>query len=283
MDRFCDLHVHSTYSDGTQTPTWILQEAVRLGLGAVALCDHNTTAGLPEFFGAAKGKPIEAIGGCEFSVDYENGELHILGLFLEPKHFPAIGALLAKGVADKERSNRELVERLKEAGYPLDYDAIRASTPNGQVNRALIAAEMQRLGYIREISEAFRGILSEKNGLYRRPSRPQALEVIAFLRELGAVPVLAHPFLNLNEAGLRRFLEKAVPAGLVGMETLYVSNDDATNALSSSIAREYGLLPGGGSDYHGGNKPEIALGTGYGALRVPMSFPNALRNHKKKL
>ena len=136
MERICDLHTHSTFSDGTLTPTQLVEEAQRCGLAAVALCDHNTVAGLPEFLAAAESTPVEAIPGIEFSTDYHGTELHVLGLFLRPESYGPITELLEDFQTRKDRSNAELVEALSRAGYVLNYEAIKAKTPNGQVNRA---------------------------------------------------------------------------------------------------------------------------------------------------
>ena len=104
MAVFCDLHIHSTFSDGTDTPTALVALAEEKGLGAIALTDHNTVAGLPEFLEAAKGKRVRAIAGTEFSTDYHGTELHILGLFLKPEHFPAITRRLEEYHQKKEQT-----------------------------------------------------------------------------------------------------------------------------------------------------------------------------------
>lgn len=276
MDIFCDLHTHSTFSDGTDTPTELVALAEERGLGAIALTDHNTVAGLPEFLEAAKGKNVRAVAGTEFSTDYKGTELHILGLFLKPEHFGPITALLEDYHRRKEQSNRDLVSKLNAAGYALDYDRIKESTPAGQVNRALIAAELTRLGYTQSIQAAFKQLLSPKCGYYTPPQRPSPFETIRFIKSLGAVAILAHPFLNLEEGALREFLTEAVPCGLDGMETLYSTYDEETTAAAKKVADDFGLLHSGGSDYHGGNKPHIQMGIGQGNLTVPQGLMTAM-------
>lgn len=277
MEKYCDLHVHSIYSDGTSTPSWLILEGERLGLEAVALCDHNTVSGLPEFREAALGRPIEAVCGCEFSTDYAGDELHILGLFLQPRDFPAIEAFLQEGLERKEQSNIDLIDALKKAGYRLDYAAIKAATPNGQVNRAHVAAALAAEGYVQSVDEAFHKLLLEKHGFYHPCPHPDSLKTIFFLKSIGATAVLAHPLLSLKEEKLRRFLTAAVPAGLDAMETRYVTYDTSTTLLAEAIAGEFGLLPSGGSDFHGDNKPGIRMGTGKGSLRVPAEYLPRLR------
>lgn len=264
-----DLHTHSTYSDGTLTPSELVALSVDTGLSAVALCDHNTVAGLPEFLEAAKNTAVTAIPGIEFSTDYEGTELHILALFIQPKDYAPITQLLEQMLQAKEQSNRDLIRVLSTLGIELDYDAIKAGTPNGQVNRAVIAAEMVRKGYCGSIKEAFSCWLSLKHGYYTPPKRPDALEVIRFIRALGAVSVLAHPFLNLDETRLRVFLKEAKNSGLVGMEVYYPLFDEEQTCLAACIAEEFDLLKSGGSDFHGANKPDIRIGTGKGNLCIP--------------
>jgi predicted metal-dependent phosphoesterase TrpH len=283
MSLFCDLHNHSVFSDGTDTPAALIAFAEEKGLGAIALTDHNTVAGLPEFLKAAEGKKVRAIAGTEFSANYKGTELHILGLFLKPEHFPVITDLLENYRSRKEKSNLDLVQKLKEAGYTLDYESIKNSTPKGQVNRALIAAELTRLGYTESIQDAFKNLLSPKCGYYVPPVLPEPVEVIRFIKSLGAVAVLAHPFLNLNETELREFLKQAVPCGLDGMETDYSTYDPETTVTARRVAEDFGLLPSGGSDYHGGNKPHIQMGVGQGNLAVPQAWMTELETRARKI
>ena len=281
MSVFCDLHNHSTYSDGTDTPAELVAIAEKIGLGAIALTDHNTVAGLPEFLAAAEGKSVRAIAGTEFSTDYKGTELHILGLFLRPEHYAPITDLLEDYRKRKEQSNLDLVDKLNEAGYQIDYEKIKSSTPKGQVNRALIAAELTRLGYTESVQDAFKKLLSPKCGYYIPPTRPSPFETIRFIKSMGAVAVLAHPFLNLEEQELREFLAEAVPCGLDGMETLYSTYDEETTALAEKMAAEFGILSSGGSDYHGGNKPHIQMGIGQGNLTIPYERMTALEARAK--
>lgn len=270
--NFCDLHTHSVYSDGTWTPTQLIRQAEKLGLQAIALTDHNTVAGLPEFLAAAGNSSVKAIAGVEFSTEWEGIELHILGLYLQPRHFDAVTGLMEDFLGRKERSNRALVDALNQAGYALDYETIKASTPNGQVNRAHIGAAMVKRGYIESIAEAFSTLLSSKNGYYVPPQRLGAFEAIDFIKSLGATAVLAHPLLDLEEGQLRTFLDTAAGHGLDGMEVLHPSHDAQMRQLAAAIAAEYHLKPSGGSDFHGSNKPDISLGCGRGDLAVPADF-----------
>ena len=277
MERICDLHTHSYYSDGTFSPAQLLVAAEKAGLSALVLSDHNTVAGLPEFLEAAGSSPVEAVPGIEFSTDYQGTELHILALFVQPVYFPAVSALMEEGQRRKEESNAALVDALRAAGLDISYEEIKAGTRNGFVNRAHIAAALTEKGYTDSIKDAFKRYLNPSAGYYVPPQRLTAFEAIRFIKSIGAAAVLAHPFLNLEEEDLRKFLDSAADCGLDGMEVLYPLYDAAQTEAAWEIAREYSLLPSGGSDFHGENKPDIRLGTGKGSLRIPLQFLEALR------
>lgn len=276
--KTCDLHIHSNYSDGTCTPSELINMAEEFGLGAVALCDHNTVDGLNDFLNAAVGKNVKAIPGIEVSTSYQDKELHILALFVKEEYYDEIRNLMASHDEKKEQSNVEMIERLGEAGIKLDYDAIKASTPKGRVNRANVAAAMHNAGYVSDKQEAFEKYLHPKYGFYVEPKRIDAIEAIRFIKRIGAVTVWAHPFLEMNEKEVGEVLMNAVPEGLDGMEVLYSEYDEKTIGASKKLADCYDLLYSGGSDFHGSNKPDIMMGTGKGNLAIPYEYYTLLRN-----
>jgi len=277
----CDLHTHSTASDGTYTPAELILAAEETGLYAIALTDHNVVKGLPEFYRAAEGKRVRAIGGVEFSTDYGEKELHIVALFVKEEYYSAIQALVSKMVESKKACNLELAKRLNDAGYTVDYPRMYEEN-DGHINRTHFARELMARGYVNSIEEAFDTVLSKDGSFYTQPKRLDSLEVISFIKSIGAVSVLAHPFLNLTEEELRRFLPKAKEAGLDAMETEYSTYDEPTHALANEIAREFNLLQSGGSDFHGISKPDISLGCGRGALNVPKEIFLKLEEASRK-
>ena len=277
MKNCCDLHTHSIYSDGTWTPAQMIDEAEKIGLSAIALTDHNTVAGLPYFFEAAKGKNVEAIGGVELSTDFEDVELHIVGLFIKEEHFDAIEALVAELKKRKEESNLLLVSALNAAGYAIDYEKIKAGTPKHHINRAHFASALLEKGYVSSIGEAFDTLLSKTGGYYTQPRRLDAFETIQYLKKIGCVSVLAHPFQELDEDGVRRFLTKAKPLGLDGMETEYAKYSVETVQKAKAIAKEFGVLESGGSDFHGDRRLGTHIGVGQGNLRVPLAFVESMK------
>lgn len=275
--KVCDLHTHSIYSDGTYSPSEIIDAAINTRLSAVALCDHNTIDGLPEFLAAAKNKSIQAIAGAEFSVDYNGTELHLLGLFIPENQFVCVSDLMNDVIERKKQSNLDLITSLNHAGYAVDYGYIKSSTPNGKFNRAHIAAELTRKGYTESIKHAFDTLLCPEAGHYVEPKRLLFWEMIDFIKSIGAVPVLAHPFLNLKEKEIETLLPLAKEKGLAGMECCYSLYDEQTTAMAFHLAEKYKLACSGGSDFHGENKPDIQLGIGKGNLRIPYDWINALK------
>ena len=277
----CDLHAHSHFSDGSVSPAELASLARKAGLAAVALCDHNTVAGLGEFFSACKKQGVEAVAGIEFSVDYAPRdvpvELHLLALGLEEKNFVPIGKKLEEALREKEKSNLLLMQNLQKVGIALTYEEIRAASRDRQVNRAVIGSHMVKKGYVSSVKEAFDRYLDIKCGHFVPPRRLDVYETLDFIRAQGAISVLAHPLLNLSEEELEVFLPKATAHGLVGMEVYYSKFTPAQREYLAGLCRRHNILPSGGSDFHGENKPGIHLGTGRGDLCVPYGLWQALK------
>ena len=279
MKKLCDLHTHSTYSDGTYAPSEIIDNAVEIGLSAVALCDHNTVDGIPSFLNAAKDKDICAVAGAEFSVDYDGIELHILGLFIPPEYLSQVSNLMLEENIRKEKSNIDLIDSLSKDGIFLSYDEIKSAVSAKRINRAHIAAALTKKGYTSSINEAFKTVLSPEAGYYKEPKKITAFEILDFLISIKTVPILAHPFLNLTQNELLNFLPETKKHGLVGMECKYSSYDALTEKNSLLIADQFNLKYSGGSDFHGLTKPDISIGVGKGNLQIPYEWCLALKDN----
>lgn len=275
--KCCDLHTHSIFSDGTFTPEQIIDAAVATGLSAVALTDHNTINGLDRFMSYAADKPVEAVPGIELTTSHHGQELHILGLFLRREYDAVITEYVRQAHENKENSNRILAKRLNENGYPIDYERLKASTPDGKVNRAHFAAALVEAGLIGSRNEAFQTILSPSYGWYEDYERLDTMETIRLIASLGAVPVWAHPLFHVDAAACEAFLPVFKKCGLVGMETVYSTYSVQDTAFAKEMCVRFGLLESGGSDFHGANKPDIAIGTGRGNLVIPYTFYEKLK------
>lgn len=274
--KTCDLHTHSVFSDGTFTPAELIEEALRQNLSALALTDHNTITGLDEFRAAADGKPLDIVPGVEFTTAYNGTELHILGLFIRPDSYRAVNQYINEATILKEESNYKLVKKLQERGYDISYVEILESS-KGHINRANIAAELVKKGYLSSITEGFNTILSKAYGLYEPPERLSSLKTIAFIRSIGSVAVWAHPYIHMTFDQADEFLPHAIQHGLQGMETMYTMYDAQTTARAREVSRRFGLLESGGSDFHGANKPHITLGKGENDMSIPYEFYENLR------
>ena len=281
-----DLHIHSTHSDGTYSSAEIIAEAKRLGLSAVALTDHNTVSGLPNFLTEARAADLTAIPGTELSTVYEKKEIHLLGLFIPEQHFADITALMQDYRVRKAQSNRDLVARLCKDGYVIDYAEVERKNPNGNINRALIAKELVANGYVSSVKEAFDTLLGDSIGYYIPPERLDFFEAIRFLRRIHVLPVWAHPLQHMDEPTVRAILPRAIEAGLAGMEVQHSSYSNETILRAKAIANEFGLLYSGGSDFHGSVKPDVKLGVGSregDTPNIPDTYYESLLSASKNL
>lgn len=278
----CDLHTHSINSDGASTTDELIAQAKELNL-IIALTDHNTVAGLPAFMQAAAENGVTAIAGTELSTEHNGVEFHLLGLFIDPKNYQKVERLAKEFHVLKEISNIEMVERLNDAGYDIAYADVKKRNPNGNANRAHVAAELLEKGYVSSIREAFSTILSEGAGFYIQPARLQLIDAVHFLREISALPILAHPLEDTTPDALIEMLPELIEVGLLGMETMHSSYSDDQIRIAKEIASRFNLLESGGSDYHGIVKPDVHLGCGKGNLDIPQSVYDKLLAYKNRM
>lgn len=268
--KTCDLHCHSNFSDGSNTPEEVIDLACSAGLSAVALTDHNTVGGIERAVKAADGR-IELCCGCEFTTEVSGQELHLLGLFLKPDRINVIQGVLSAQLARKEESNRVTIERLKEAGYPVSFDEFIKLYGTGVKNRVHIARYLISKGIVSDVNEAYLGILSSKGEFYQKTERQDFFEMIPLIREAGGVAVWAHPLFHVNKCECEKILAKSKEYGLDGVEVYYSTYTSEETSFMKELCHRYNVLESGGSDFHGENKPEINIGNGYGNLEIPYS------------
>ena len=272
MEKRCDLHSHSNFSDGTLTPTELVKLAEKQGLSALALTDHNTSQGLKEFMEAGKDSSVITVPGCEFSTEWQGKEVHIVGLFIQEKYWPEVEDFMEMAIIAKRNSNYKLIENLQKAGYEITYEEAAALTDAEEFNRTHVARVLLQKGYLTSVAEGFDTILKNGNGFYEPAQKMTSMAAINFIKIFQAVPVLAHPFLNLTDSELLEFLPEAKASGLVAMETHYSEFDQEMTEKAIKLTEHFDLKQSGGSDFHGTTKPGIELGTGRGDLFVPYSF-----------
>ena len=272
MKKICDLHSHSNYSDGSLSPKELVSLAKEQGLSALALTDHNTAKGLKELVEAGKQYDLLTVPGCEFSTEWHEKEIHIVGLFFKEKVWPEIEDFLQIPQIAKRNSNFRLLENLQKAGYEVTYEECAALTDGDDFNRAHVARVLVAKGYMNSVAECFDTILKDGGGFYSHAKRTTSTAAINFIKEYGAVAIMAHPFLSLTYEELLEFLPEAKRAGLDAIETRYTEFSPEETEIAISLAERFHLKQSGGSDFHGAAKPDIALGKGHGDLVVPFSF-----------
>lgn len=272
-----DLHAHSTASDGSEPPSAVVDRALTLGLTSLALTDHDTLLGIEEARKASAGTGLELIPGTELSLDHV-GAMHLVVLWLEPGTGP-LQDRLAELQEGRHARNAAIVRLLGEHGLPLTMEEILEESGSGSVGRPHIAAVMMRKGYVASVAEAFDLWLGAGRPGYVGRARLTPEEAIGLALDSGGVPVLAHPHtLGINRAEeMATLLDRLCAAGLVGLEALCSGYRRHERDGYAYLARRFGLVPSGGSDFHGSYKPGLELGIGYGDLHVPETVLEELR------
>ena len=259
MPATIDLHLHTLASDGRLSPTELIQLVANQGLETISITDHDSTDGLAEAYEAAKKFPyMRIIPGIEMSADIPGDEVHVLGYFLD-YHDVEFQEMLTELRRGRVGRAQVMVEKLVALGKPVEWDRVLHFAGDGTVGRPHIALAMVEAGYFKEPKEAFEEYLGNDGLAYYDRPKLNPTECVAMIRKVGGVPVLAHPtFMNDMEAGIASLKKE----GLVGMEVYYAQYDDDTVRHLARLAREYDLIPCGGSDYHGlGNTGEPLPGT----------------------
>jgi predicted metal-dependent phosphoesterase TrpH len=277
MAAVVDLHLHTTNSDGRLTPTELIRLAAGQGLKVVSVTDHDSTEGLGEVYEAAREFPqMRIIPGIELSTDIPGDEIHMLGYFIKYEDARLQDILLQFRRGRVERAQL-MVEKLDALGIHLVWDRVQAIAGEGSVGRPHIALAMVEAGYCTEPQYAFPEYLG-RNGLayVERPKMTPA-EGLEMILNVGGVPVLAHPAYMVD---MRSSIAELVPAGLMGMEVYYSRYSAETVRELAQLAKQHGLIPCGGSDYHGlGNSDEPLPGT----QGPPMETVDRLEEAAEKL
>lgn len=276
--NYIDLHTHSNASDGTFPPAQVVERAFQKGLKAIALTDHDTVSGIDEALTAAKTfhNQIQVIPGTELSVAYQNRDIHILGLFID-HHDPYFQETTNLLIQRRELRNKKMITNLQQAGIPITIEALTQNNPDTVVTRAHFARFLVENNIVSTPNDAFCKYLDTTTPYYVPREYIQPEEGISLIRHAGGVPVLAHPLhYKLSPNELESLLERLVSAGLMGLEVMYSNHMTQDENYAKQLARKFHLLPSGGSDFHGTNKPAIDIGSGRGNLKVPYSYLETL-------
>lgn len=272
-----DLHLHTTYSDGSLSPGEVLKHAQRANVTALAITDHDTVDGLPDAFEAGASLGIEVIPGIEISSRYGDSELHVLGYFLDWND-AALRHELAELKQTRHTRNPLIIQKLNELGLDMTYDEVKALAGDVSVGRPHIARVLMNKGYVTSAKEAFERYLAEGAAAYVPRELPDPSCAIALIRAAKGVAVLAHPvWLHRTGEGIEKLCDRLKAAGLQGIEAHYSTHRPEQTAEYLSTARRLDLLITGGSDFHGLTKPDIEVGIGRGSLNVPPKLLEPLR------
>lgn len=279
--KLIDLHVHSTYSDGTLTPYELAKLAKDTGLTAFALTDHDTVDGIPDALSACQEFEIELIPGIEFSTEYQGKDIHIVGLELDWKS-PRFLSEVHLFQDSRNIRNRKMIAKLHDLGnIDISWEQMEAAFGKAIWTRAHFARYLKDHGYVKEMKEAFSRYIGDDCPYFVPREKVSPAQAVRLIRSTGGIPILAHPLLyHLTEEELLTLIEELKSAGLLGIEALYSTHTPEEESFVLRLARRQGLLISGGSDFHGSNKPSISLGTGRGNLRIPYELLEKLREAK---
>ncbi len=272
-----DLHCHSLFSDGTNTPEELVALAERGGLTALALTDHDTTAGFDRFVAAGENSPVETVPGIELSAEFGEKTLHILGYLFDVAD-PALQESLEWVREGRSERNVKILEKLNTLGYGLRMEDIQKHAGDELIARPHFAAALMEAGHFKHPNKIYQQLLGKGKAAYvnrRRLSPEQCVEMIC---KAGGVAVIAHPGqMKLTNNKLRHLIRQLQPHGLRGLEVLHPSHHPHQVMAFERICAELNLVLTGGSDFHGTLTPDLKLGTGFGNLCVPDAFLEKLR------
>jgi predicted metal-dependent phosphoesterase TrpH len=273
--------MHSTHSDGTFTPRELVMTAIRKKLCAIALTDHDTFSGVAEAQAAGAELGLLVLSGVEISVEYGSKTVHMLAYCYDSGADKLRGGLneLLRG---RNERNVKIVANLNGLGMAITVEEIEAEAGGTVVGRPHIANVLIRKGYIQTRQEAFDKYLAKGAAAYEERLKFSPADSVNMILQAGGVPVLAHPkFVPLQEGEtIEDVVRNLVSAGLRGIECYYSMHTEEETQQYLELAEKYNLIATGGSDFHGGNKPDIQMGTGLGQLRVPGSCADALAGCK---
>ena len=264
-----DLHLHTTHSDGSLSPTEVLRLAHKAGVTALAITDHDIVTGIPEALAAGAELGIEIIPGVEISSRVDNSELHILGYCLHWQD-PELNQHLAFLRESRHSRNPQIIERLRALGLDVTYEEVRALAGTDAVGRPHIARLLMDKKYVTSAKDAFDRYLADGRPAYVARELPNPADAIAWIRAAGGVAVLAHPtWAKVSGEGLNTLLTTLKAEGLGGIEVHYSTHTKRQTTEYLELAKRLDLLVTGGSDFHGITKPDIEVGPGRGDLKVP--------------
>jgi predicted metal-dependent phosphoesterase TrpH len=265
-----DLHAHTTYSDGTFSPRELVELATEIGLSAVAVTDHDSIGGLDEALAAGAELGTEVVPGVEINLEHSGRTVDLLGYFPGGPPGAELRSALSELRGYRDVRNAQILERLRGLGYPIDPAELADIAGSGAAGRPHIGEAMRRRGYVGSITEAFERFLHRGAPAWVDRQRLSLSEAVRLVRRADGLAAIAHPgIIRTDEAGLAALVAEASGCGIGGLECFYPEHSEQTVARCLKLAAVNGLVPTGGSDFHGQTKPDVRLGQANGGLPVP--------------
>jgi len=271
-----DLHAHTTASDGSLTPTELVNLALSVGLSALAVTDHDTLDGLQEAEEAARGTLLEIVPGIELAVEYTTGRFHMLGYFINC-HSDVLHTRLRTLKENRARRNERMVEKMVSLGLPITMDEIVAESGGGQIGRPHMVAALLKKGLVTSSAEAWARYLMDGAAAHVPKDKIGLQEGLDVIHAAGGLAVMAHPnSIKLDDRQLAAELPRLHRLGLDGLECYYSQYPSERVETLIALARKAGLIPTGGSDFHGTPKPDVYLGRIYCGRPAPAEILEAM-------
>jgi hypothetical protein len=266
-----DLHLHSTFSDGSFSPDQLVREAKKANLTAVSLTDHDSVSGVALFLKACERESIRGVSGVEISVDYPRGTMHILGYFIDCNS-KELNRHIDKLKAGREARNADILKKINNLGMPLKMSEVASFAGEGNIGRLHFAQALVARGYVGSHQEAFDRYLAKGKSGYAERQRLTPSGGVEMILNAGGLAVLSHPFtLELSPPELEKQVGDLASAGLQGIEVYYPQHNPNLVKRYLALAQRFSLVATGGTDFHGKPMPDIKIGRGFGSLNVPDS------------
>ncbi len=274
---FIDLHTHTVNSDGSMTAAELVRHAKAAGLRAIAITDHDSIDGVNEAVEEGKKIGLEVVPGIELSADSDT-ETHILGLYIDIQN-PALKEALRGALISRQERMAATSDLLKQLGFDVPIEEVKALAPGGIVGRAHHAKLMVEKGYVSSVKEAFDKYLAFGKPAYNNRQKLTDRECVELIRECGGFSFLAHPHLTKKpDDVLIEFVKELKSYGLCGIEGYYSEYTQEQQGKYQKLAFDLELKICGGTDFHAAMKPHIKIGVGYGNMHIPYSVLEKIRN-----
>ena len=268
MDKFIDLHMHSTRSDGSFSPKDVVMHAASVGISTLSLTDHDSVAGIAEATAAGREVGVDVVPGVELSAQVGEKDIHILGYFINPEQ-EALQACLEKYQNARVERAEKIVDKLNKMGIPVQMTQVLAKAGNAAVGRPHVADVLVEEGFVFSSNEAFYKYLGYAKPAYQPKYGMDPAEAIEVIHASGGLASLAHPVLYARDDLIPQFVE----AGLDAIEVMHIKHDAKLIKRYSDLAEQYGLLKTGGSDCHGDGRGDAVMGQ----VQVPVEFLDAMK------